>query len=223
MEAARRFCQQNGYEMEDEVVSAEIVMNVHAANAETCSMNLPLTLSDDCDQAYRLNTRLWKLGYLAGFPAAEVNEKTMTAVILFCEVNGNATVNKVITETVQDAIFADNAENCPEEFAPVSADDAQSSVEGQVITDKELKILRKWLTKAFAVNHTDRQAVKRLQMRLVRMGYLEKDAVSMVYDETTAAAIKNFQQANGLTADGIPNKKTLMTVFKIDNGQLSGE
>lgn len=223
LEAARRFCQQNGYEMEDEVVSAEIVMNVHAANAETCSMNLPLTLSDECDQAYRLNTRLWKLGYLAGFPAAEVNEKTMTAVILFCEVNGNATVNKVITEAVQDAIFADNAENCPEEFAPVSADDAQSSVEGQVITDKELKILRKWLTKSFAVNHTDRQAVKRLQMRLVRMGYLEKDAVSMVYDETTAAAIRNFQQANGLTADGIPNKKTLMTVFKIDNGQLSGE
>lgn len=218
LEAARRFCQQNGYEMEDEAVSAEIVMRVHDADAQTCTMNLPLTLSDECDQAYRLNTRLWNLGYLVGFPAPEVTEETMTAVMLFCEVNGKDTVNEVITEAVQEAVFADNAERCPEEFAPVSAGAGQSSVEGQVITDKELKILRKWLTKTFAVNHTDRQAVKRLQMRLIRMGYMEKGAASMVYDETTAAAIKSFQQANGLTANGIPDKKTLMLVFKNDNG-----
>lgn len=223
LEAVHRFCQQNGYEMGDEVISTEIIMNVQDANAEACSVNLPLVLSDECDQAYRLNTRLWKLGYLAEYPAPGVTEGTMTAVMLFCEANGNFTVNKVITEAVQDAIFADEAQVCPEVYAPVTADGAQSSVEGQVITDKELKILRKWLTKAFAVNHTDRQAVKRLQMRLIRMGYLEKGAVSMVYDETTADAIRSFQQANGLTTDGIPNKKTLMTVFKIDNGQLSGE
>lgn len=223
LEAVHRFCQQNDYEIEEEVVSAEIVMNVHAANAKNCSGNLPLVLADECDQAYRLNTRLWKLGYLAEFPAPDVTKGTMTAVMLFCDVNGKDAVNKVIAEAIQDAIFADNAEICPEEFAPVSADDVQSSTEGQVITDKELKILRKWLTKAFAVNHTDRQAVKRLQMRLIRMGYLKEDTVSMVYDETTAKAVRNFQLENGLTADGIPNKKTLMTIFKIDNGQLSGE
>lgn len=223
MEAVYYFCQQNDCSMGNEIISTEIVMNVHDINAKSYSANLPLVLFDNCDQAYRLNTRLWQLGYLAVLPAPEVTQDTMTAVALFCEVNGKPDADKVITDEVQNAIFAETAQICPDELSPAATEDAQSSIEGQVITDKELKILRKWLTKAFAVNHTDRQAVKRLQMRLIRMGYLEEGAVSMVYDATTADAVKKFQEENGLTVDGIPSKKTLMTIFKIENGQLSGE
>ena len=93
----------------------------------------------------------------------------------------------------------------------------------QTITDKELKVLRKWLTKSFAINHTDRQAVKRLQMRLIRMGYMAEGSASMIYDAATADAVLRFQQQHNLPADGIPSKKTLMSIFEIHNAELSSD
>lgn len=68
--------------------------------------------------------------------------------------------------------------------------------------------------KQFAVNHTDRQAIKRLQMQLVRLGYLPTDFVSMVYDQNTFDAILKFQNANEIFADGIASKATLTEIFR---------
>lgn len=223
MAALRLFCQQSDLTLDDAVVSADIIAQVHSSAARPCQTHLPLASGDECEQAYQLNTRLWQLGYLSTFPAPDVSPSTLDAVTLFCTANGITPSAQVITTEVQDAIFAEDALPCPEDLAPEAAANSRSSTADQVITDKELKILRKWLTKSFAVNHTDRQAVKRLQMRLIHIGYLPQDAATMVYDQTTADAVLRFQQENGLPADGIPSKKTLMTIFRLENGQLSGE
>jgi murein L,D-transpeptidase YcbB/YkuD len=74
-------------------------------------------------------------------------------------------------------------------------------------------VIRKWLTKQFAVNHTDKQAVKRLQMRLVRMQYLRIDQVTMIYDQDTFNAIMAFQVDKGIPADGVVSKATLTEIF----------
>ena len=43
------------------------------------------------------------------------------------------------------------------------------------------------------------------------MGYLE--SITGVYDDETTQAVKQFQQANGLTADGVAGSKTLVILF----------
>jgi N-acetylmuramoyl-L-alanine amidase len=50
--------------------------------------------------------------------------------------------------------------------------------------------------------------VTQIQTKLSRWGYY-KYAVDGVYGSRTAAAVKSFQKANGLTADGICGKQTL--------------
>ena len=53
--------------------------------------------------------------------------------------------------------------------------------------------------------------VVQIQDCLVQMGYL--DSITGTYDDATTQAVKEFQQANGLTADGICGSKTLVIMF----------
>ena len=221
MEALRHFCWQRSMEPED-TASAELISAVHDPKAEPCYTYLPLSVGVECDQAYRLNTRLKTLGYTNELPAPDVTEGTLAAVQLYCTVNG-AEWQGEITEDLQAKIFAEDAAVCPADQAPGQDGSNVSATPGQTITDKELKVLRKWLTKSFAINHTDRQAVKRLQMRLIRMGYMPEGSASMIYDATTADAVRRFQQEHDIPADGVPSKKTLMSIFEIHNAELSSD
>jgi len=53
--------------------------------------------------------------------------------------------------------------------------------------------------------------VVQIQDCLVQMGFL--DEITGVYDEATVAAVKAFQKANGLTADGKCGAMTLQVLF----------
>lgn len=53
--------------------------------------------------------------------------------------------------------------------------------------------------------------VKQIQSRLKSWGYY-KGSVDGVYGSKTQAAVKSFQRANGLTADGIAGPKTLAAI-----------
>ena len=53
--------------------------------------------------------------------------------------------------------------------------------------------------------------VVQIQDCLVQMGYLEE--ITGVYDDTTVAAVKAFQSANGLTPDGKCGELTLQVLF----------
>lgn len=222
LDAMRYFCWQRESEFEGDVISADLIAAVHDPKAEPCYTYLPLALGDECSQAYRLNVRLAALQYTAALPAPDVTQQTLEAAELFCQAAAIAWEQQ-LTEELQALIFADTASACPPELVPEGGKTQASDTKGQTISDKELKILRKWLTKSFAVNHTDRQAVKRLQMRLIRMGYLLEEQATMIYDADTKAAVMQFQQDNMLAADGIPSKRTLMMIFALDHAQLSGE
>ena len=55
------------------------------------------------------------------------------------------------------------------------------------------------------------EAVSALQERLIALGYLSES--SGVYDEWTAAALKAFQESNGLPADGIAGPNTQQALY----------
>ena len=55
-------------------------------------------------------------------------------------------------------------------------------------------------------------AVKRLQDRLIELGYMSGTATS-VYGSETVKAVTQFQTYNGLTADGVAGRSTLLLIY----------
>ena len=59
--------------------------------------------------------------------------------------------------------------------------------------------------------------VKKMQQRLIELGYLKKGSADGKYGAQTVTAVKNFQRANGLTADGVAGKATLTRLYEDKN------
>lgn len=57
------------------------------------------------------------------------------------------------------------------------------------------------------------EQVRQVQSRLAALGYLSASFVSGTYDEATAQAVRQFQQANGLTADGTAGSATQSRLY----------
>src|SRR5262249_34295554 len=53
------------------------------------------------------------------------------------------------------------------------------------------------------------ERVLEIQKALIKHGYLEGEAATGVYDETTRQAMKRFQMANNLSATGLPSAHAL--------------
>ena len=220
--ACKLFAETHGINWDAAQLTSEFMNTLSSLDESGYNGYISLYPDMNSEQVFSLNKRLMSLGYLAVNPSPQFDGETVKALVLFCSVN---TVHNDATATpnMQELLFSDTAMACPEELRPASFEKAISATPGQVISDRELKILRKWLTKSYAVNHTDKQAVKRLQKQLVRIGFLEEDNISMVYDQKTADAMSKFQEENEMTPDGIPSKKTLMALFGIGNAVMSGE
>ena len=74
-----------------------------------------------------------------------------------------------------------------------------------------LLILAAGLRTAYAATYrqgSSGEAVRTIQTKLQRWGYYDGE-VDGVYGSSTAEAVKWFQQANGLTADGVAGPATL--------------
>lgn len=63
------------------------------------------------------------------------------------------------------------------------------------------------------------EAVKRLQERLKEFGFYQGDITSN-FDEKTEAAVKAFQEADGLAADGIVGVGTLHALNLLKTTQI---
>ena len=56
--------------------------------------------------------------------------------------------------------------------------------------------------------------VKRLQERLIELGYLPAGAADGAYGSQTLNAVRDFQKANGLSADGVAGRATLTHLYE---------
>lgn len=207
IESMRLFTSKNGIDYDGGIIQSSVLELLFGPEAVLNTERLPLEFGDCHQQASELNQRLKDLGYLAGSVNPTFDQKTIEAIQLVNDVNNYS------GKDILSYIYGDNIIECPTNLRPKALDDTVPSNPNQVISDRQLKIIRKWLTKQFAVNHTEKQAIKRLQMQLVRLEYLNRTDVSMIYDQNTFDAIVAFQKANDLPSDGIASKNTLTTIF----------
>lgn len=209
--ALKNFAKENDVKSEN-IYGKALMKKLFSKEALKNNGYYELEEGDICVKANLLNERLKELGYLNGSVNPSVDQKTIEGINIYQKANGLETT-PTASASLQKSIFSKEAKRCPEELAPDPIVDTGSKNKGQVISDRQLKIIRKWLTKQFAINHTDKQAVKRLQKQLEASGYLKAQDITMVYDQNTFNAVMEFQKKNSITADGIASKSTLTKIF----------
>ena len=216
IQALNNFSKENGLKKRSELYRKDFLKKLFSKNALEYKGYFKLEYNKSEGKAVaNLNQRLKELGYLSGSVNPSYDKKTRRAVKLYQEVNKINNENFVSVE-FQKGLFSSSAKKCPKNKAPAQILDTSSANIGQVISDRQLKIMRKWLTKQFAINHTDKQAVKRLQKKLERLGYLRSEDITMIYDQKTFGAVKKLQKSKNIIADGIASKDTLTSIFSAD-------
>ena len=140
----------------------------------------------------QLQEALIELGYLKGKADGTYGDKTAAAVKAFQKANG-LTADGTAGEETQKVLYSGNAKAAA---AAATATPAAKATATPAPTSSVLK------------TGTKGTAVKELQNKLIQLGYLTGKADG-VYGAKTAEAVKAFQKASKLTADGVAGEKTL--------------
>ena len=154
-----------------------------------------------------LQERLQELGYYKGTPTGTYDTNTIGAVRSFQKKNGLKSDGTAGAET-QKAIWSANAVTADATPTP-KVTEAPTPTPTVAVPEESLK-------------SGDKGAdVKTLQKRLKELGYF-KSAVDGKYGRDTVNAVKAFQEAHGLEADGVAGKATYETLFSA-NAVKKGE
>ena len=152
------------------------------------------------EDAGTVQARLKTLGYYRGVIDGEFGRASVNALKNFQEANGLKSDGVAGKDTYKvlfsaSAIPYTEAETAAPTAAPTpTAAPAASTA---------------WTTLREGMKGTE---VKQLQENLIRLGYLSGKADGS-YGEQTAAAVREFQKQNGLTADGTAGEKTLKKLY----------
>ncbi len=135
------------------------------------------------DEVKKVQQRLKALGYYSYGCDGDFGERTVTAVKAFQKKNG-LTADGVVGATTLKKLNSDSAIN------------AQGSTDVELISSQTLQ------------RGDNGAQVKALQSRLKKLGYYT-NSLDSDYGYRTAAAVSDFQRANGLTVNGIANSVTI--------------
>lgn len=151
----------------------------------------------DSSEVKAMQARLIELGYLSGSADGDFGASTRAALVAF-QKNAGLTADGIAGATTIKAL---NSSSAPKASASASATAAPTS--SATATYTTLK------------QGSNGEAVKKLQKRLIELGYLTGSADGD-YGRATTDAVKAFQKQAGLTADGIAGASTQKAVYSSD-------
>ena len=129
--------------------------------------------------------RLVELGYLnSKYVTGKFNQPTVEATKAFQTMNG---------------LKVDGAAG-PQSLKLIYSNDALNA-DGVRVGDLLMSSSGTGVSEVLTAGMTGEQ-VRQVQSRLAELGYLSASFVNSVYDDNTQQAIRRFQQANRLSADG---------------------
>lgn len=210
--AVKAFQKKNGIK-QDGIASPEVLKLIFEGkpkNARGSSVSvkvLPpiagyeMRLNDVGDAVTQLQTQLKTLGYFNGTFGRTYNSETQKAVRKFQQEH-NLYVDGIAGEKTQRLLNALTTKPTP---APTSGS----------VTLPTLRPTYTPITAANVIvmqNGTRGLAVKRLQERLMELGYYTCSA-DAVYDSDDIAAVREFQRKNGLKIDGIAGLETQTLLY----------
>ncbi len=158
------------------------------------------------DDVAFVQRRLIELGYLASTADGQFGTATLTAVKAFQKANG-LTVDGVAGTKTYGVMFSDAAIRAEATPTPSPTPEDQ---EPEVDNTDPNGIPQRNLSQGDSGND-----VRSVQTRLIALGYLSGTADGQ-YGSGTAAAMKAFQQMNGLTASGEGNLSTYARLYSDD-------
>ena len=151
----------------------------------------------DSSEVKAMQARLIELGYLTGSADGDFGASTKAALIAF-QKNAGLTADGIAGATTIKAL---NSSSAPKASASASATAAPTSSASATYTTLK--------------QGSNGEAVKKLQKRLIELGYLTGSADGD-YGRATTDAVKAFQKQAGLTADGIAGASTQKAVYSSD-------
>lgn len=151
----------------------------------------------DSSEVKAMQARLIELGYLTGSADGDFGASTKAALIAF-QKNAGLTADGIAGATTIKAL---NSSSAPKASASASATAAPTSSASTTYTTLK--------------QGSNGEAVKKLQKRLIELGYLTGSADGD-YGRATTDAVKAFQKQAGLTADGIAGASTQKAVYSSD-------
>ena len=148
------------------------------------------------DDVRQYQQRLVELGYLnSKYVTGKFNQPTVEATKAFQTMNG---------------LKVDGAAG-PQSLKLIYSNDALNA-DGVRVGDLLMSSSGTGVSEVLTAGMTGEQ-VRQVQSRLAELGYLSASFVSGVYDDNTRQAIRRFQQANGLTADGAAGSATQSRLY----------
>ena len=160
-----------------------------------------LRKGDTGDAVAQLQEALIQLGYLSGKADGTYGTQTVNAVKAFQKANG-LTADGTAGQETQRALFGGSAKAAENKATPTPTATPKATPTPTPAPNKTST------TNSSTLQQGDKgDAVKALQRQLISLGYLSGSADG-VYGAKTASAVKAFQKANKLTADGIAGTKT---------------
>ena len=148
------------------------------------------------DDVRQYQQRLVELGYLnSKSVTGKFNQPTVDATKAFQTMNG---------------LKVDGAAG-PQSLKLIYSNDALNA-DGVRVGDLLMSSSGTGVSEVLTAGMTGEQ-VRQVQSRLAELGYLSASFVNGVYDDNTRQAIRRFQQANGLTADGAAGSATQSRLY----------
>ncbi len=151
----------------------------------------------DSSEVKAMQARLIELGYLTGSADGDFGASTKAALVAF-QKNAGLTADGIAGATTIKAL---NSSSAPKASASASATAAPTSSASATYTTLK--------------QGSNGEAVKKLQKRLIELGYLS-GSTDGDYGRATTDAVKAFQKQAGLTADGIAGASTQKAVYSSD-------
>ena len=159
----------------------------NSGNSPTNAPVASLRKGDESEAVRTMQQRLISLGYLSGYADGKFGDSTEDAVKLF-QRQHNLTVDGVAGATTQNLLYSSNA---------------RRYTGGSVSSNNSVTSLRKG---------DESEAVRTMQQRLIKLGYLSGYADGK-FGDSTEDAVKLFQRIHGLTVDGVAGASTLEKIY----------
>ncbi len=164
---------------------------------------------DDGDDVQRLQEALRNLGYLTANATGKFRSATENAVVSFQEAHGLKATGKADID-LQRLLFSGNALPKGGMVTPTPAPDLGDLTDMVIAGDGEA--VEEYPYQKKLVRGASGADVKQVQTRLTELGFFD-GPISGNYMNQTMAAVKAFQEHNGLKADGITGEDTWNMLF----------